>query len=87
MVMNLKRKERLKNGLLKTGEIAKAAYLLPSCVRYYTKLGFLNVYSRTQGKYPLYKKEETLAKLKRIKALKAQGVSLDEIKKKISGGR
>jgi DNA-binding transcriptional MerR regulator len=87
MSMNPKRRERLKSGLLKTGEIAKAAHLLPSCVRYYTNLGFLKVYSRTQGKYPLYKKEETLAKLRRIKSLKAQGASLDEIKKKMSGAR
>lgn len=86
-MVHLKRKERLKNGLLKTGEIAKKAGVLPSCVRYYAKMGLLDIYGKTQGKYRLYNKKETLEKLHKIKRLKVEGASLKIIKKKIANKR
>ncbi|MFH1479157.1 MAG: MerR family transcriptional regulator [Candidatus Omnitrophota bacterium] len=81
--MSLTRKERIGKGLLKTGEIAKEAGLLSSCVRYYTKLGLLDVHSKTQGKFSLYKLKETLERLRKIKDLKMQGRSLDIIREKV----
>ena len=81
--MNLKRRKRLRKGLLKTGEIAKRSNLLPSCIKYYVRLGLLDVYGRTQGNFRLYRKKETLEKLQKIKFLKAQGMSLKMIKEKI----
>lgn len=84
MVKNLKRKERLKAGLLKLGEIAEKTNTLPSTIRYYANIGLLNVADYTQGKYRLFKKDETIRRMMRIKDLKNQGIGLDEIKKKIN---
>lgn len=84
MVKNLKRKDRLKLGLLKLGEIAAKTGDLPSTIRYYSNLGILKVSEYTQGKYRLFKKDETLTKMSRIKELKHQGLTLNEIKKKLT---
>ncbi len=81
--MNLRRKERLKKGFFKTGEIAKEAGVLPSCIRYYTKLELLDVHSRTQGNFRLYKRKETLERLNEIKSLKAQAMPLKIIKERL----
>jgi len=82
-MVNLKRKERLKLGLLKLGEIAPLAGVLPSAVRYYSNLGLLKVSDYTQGKYRLFKKDETLARMAKIKELKSKGLTLDKIKKEV----
>ena len=39
----------------------------------------------TQGKYKLYKKDETLERLARIKELKSQGVILEKMKEHMEG--
>ena len=83
MVKNLRRKERLKLGLLKLGEIAALTKHLPSTIRYYSNLGLLKISDYTQGKYRLFKKDETLAVMARIKALKEKGLTLGEIKEKL----
>jgi len=80
---NLKRKERLKLGLLKLGEIAKLAGVLPWTIRYYANLGLLDVFDRTEGKYRLFNKDETLLRLSRIKEFKDKGLTLEEIRKKL----
>lgn len=84
MVKNIKRKERLKLGLLKLGEIAAKTGDLPSRIRYYSNIGILKVTEYTQGKYRLFKKEETLTKMAQIKELKNQGFTLTEIKKRLA---
>ena len=84
MVKNLTRKERLKRNLLKAGEIAKKAGVLYATIDYYANMGFLKVDDYTQGKYRLFKKDETLARLAKIKELKSKGLTLDEIKRKLA---
>ena len=83
MVKNLKRRDRLKMGLLKLGEVAEATDSLPSTVRYYSNLGLLTISDYTQGKYRLFKKGETLERMSKIKELKRQGFTLDEIRRKL----
>ncbi|MBN1354291.1 MAG: MerR family transcriptional regulator [Candidatus Omnitrophica bacterium] len=82
MVKNLKRKDRLKLGLLKLGEIASRTNTLPSTIRYYSNLGLLKISGYTQGKYRLFKKDETVARVLKIKELKQRGLTLGEIKKR-----
>ena len=84
MVKNLTRKERLKKNLFKVTEIAKKAGVLRSTIWYYADNGFLKVDDYTQGKYRLFKKDETLARLAKIKELKSKGLTLDEIKRKLA---
>ena len=82
-MLKLKRKDRLKLGLLKLGEIAALAGLLPSAIRYYSDLGLFKVADYTQGRYRLFKKDETLARMAKIKELKGKGLTLDKIKEKL----
>ena len=83
MVKNMKRKDRLRIGLLKLGEIAAQTNDLPSTIRYYSNLGLLKISDYTQGKYRLFKKDETLARVAKIKEMKHKGLTLVEIKKKL----
>ena len=85
MVKNLKRRDRLKAGLLKLGEVAEATNSLPSTVRYYSNLGLLKISDYTQGKYRLFKRSDTLARMSKIKELKNKGFTLEEIKKRLTG--
>ena len=83
MVKNLTRKERLKKNLLKVSKIAKKAGVLPNTIDYYADIGLLKVDDYTRGKYRLFKKDETLARMARIKELKRQGLRLNEIGEKL----
>ncbi len=83
-MVSLTRRERLKQGILKAGEIAKKADVLTSTIRYYTKLGLLRTIGKTQGNYNLYNEKETLARLGDIKKLsKTKRLALEEIRKKL----
>ena len=86
MVKNLTKKERLKRNLLKVGEVAKMVGILRSCVDYYADIGLLKVDDYTQGKYRLFKKDEVLARMAKIKELKDKGLTLNEIKERFGGG-
>jgi DNA-binding transcriptional MerR regulator len=79
MVKGLTKKERLKKNLLKIGEVAKMVGILRSCVDYYADIGLLKVADYTQGKYRLFKKNEVLARMEKIKELKDKGLTLNEI--------
>ena len=81
MVKNLTRKERLKKNLLKVGEIAKMVRVLRSTIWYYADIGLIEVADYTQGEYRLFKKNQTLARIAKIKELQDRGRTLDEIKK------
>jgi len=85
MLKNLSKEERLKRNLLKVGEIAEEAGILRSTVFYYVNEGLLDVADYTQGKYRLFKKEETLARIARIKQLQDKGLTLDEIERELKG--
>jgi len=83
MVKNLSKRERLKKNLLKIGEVAKMVGILRSCVDNYADIGLLKVADYTQGKYRLFKKDEVLARMAKIKELKDKGLTLNEIKERV----
>lgn len=84
MVKNSTRKERLKRNLLKVGEVAKMAGVLTSTIDHYADIGLLKAADYTQGEYRLFKKDEVLARIAKIKELKDKGLTLDGIKKELN---
>ena len=80
----MKRQERLVKGLLKIGEVAREAGVLPSTVRYYTQIGLLSPASHTPGGYRLYNSKDTLRRLEEIKRINSHRPSLNEIKNILS---
>ena len=78
------KKERLKNGLLKIGEIAREAGVLRSTIRYYTEMGLLLVTETlSPGGYRLYDREQTLARIQQIKSIAEQNRTLQDIREKL----
>lgn len=75
------KKLRLKNGLLKIGEIAREAGVLPSTVRYYTDMGLLEIADRTAGGQRLYDRESTLKKIEMIRMNEKRRLPLETLKK------
>lgn len=69
--------------LLKIGELAKAAGVTVPTIRYWTKEGLLEVAEVTKSGYQLYA-ADMAQRCKRIQKLKAQRLTLEEIKKKLS---
>jgi len=81
----MSKSERLKNGLLKIGEIAREAGVLRSTVRYYTEIGLLPVTETLpRSGYRLYDREETIVRIQQIKATMRQNRTLWDIKKELS---
>lgn len=78
-VLKVKKSNRIEEGLLKIGEISNLAGLLPSCIRFYTQLGFLKVAASTPGGYWLFEKNETLKSLGEIKDLISKGLTMEQI--------
>ncbi len=78
--MRSQRKLRMKKGLLTIGEIAKAAGVLKSTVRYYTDIGILKVAAYSKGGYRLYKKDETLNIIRKVKPVNEKRITLKRIK-------
>ncbi len=72
---------RLKNGLLKIGEIAKESGVLASTVRYYTDMGLIEVADRTPGGQRLYDRNTTLEKIQMIKMNERRRLPLETLKK------
>ena len=68
-------------GLLKIGEVAKLAGVLPSTIRYYTELGLVEVAATTPGGQRLYDKEDTLTRVRIIKSIERQHLPLQTIRK------
>lgn len=68
---------------MRIGELAERAGVTPRTIRYYEDLGLLSP-SERQGKGFRYYTEVELAKLRKIDALKALGLSLEEIRSVIS---
>ena len=66
--------------LLRIGEIAKAAEIPLSTVRYYTDIGLLKVASHTEGGYRLYDREEALNIIRKIKPVVDRRRTLKQIK-------
>lgn len=59
-------------------QVAKAAELPTTTVRYYERVGLVQPEDRSAGNYRLYS-EESLRKLKFIRAAQAIGFTLDEV--------
>jgi len=79
------KRERLKNGLLKIGEMAREAGILRSTIRYYTDMGLLRVAETLlPGGYRLYEREETLARIQQIRAISEQNRTLEDIREELS---
>jgi len=75
------RKKSSSHGLLKTGEMAKLAGVLPSTIRYYTKISLLEAAATTPGGQRLYDKEDTLSRIRVIKNIERQYLPLQTIRK------
>jgi DNA-binding transcriptional MerR regulator len=60
------------------GQIAHAAGVPPSTVRYYERIGLLSPEGRTAGNYRLYG-PEALARLRFIRAAQGTGFTLEHI--------
>jgi DNA-binding transcriptional MerR regulator len=75
------RKKSLAHGLLKIGEMAKLAGVLSSTIRYYTRLGLLEVAGTTPRGQRLYDKEDTLTRVRMIKNIERQHLPLQTIRK------
>jgi len=67
--------------LLKVGEIAKLAGVLPSTIRYYTGIGLLEAAGTTPGGQKLYSREDALNRIRMVKNIERQHLSLQTIKK------
>ena len=65
---------------LTIGQVAKAAGVPTSTVRYYERAGLLRPAARTPGNYRLYSQSD-LARLRFIRAAQATGFQLDDITK------
>ena len=60
-------------------QLAKSAAIPTTTVRYYERIGLLKPEDRSQGNYRLYS-DESLNKLKFIRAAQATGFTLDDVK-------
>jgi len=79
------KRERLRNGLLKIGEMAKEAGVLRSTIRYYTDIGLLRVAEiLLPGGYRLYEREQTLTKIQQIKSIAEQNRTLEDIREELA---
>lgn len=68
------------NGLLKTSEMAKEAGVLPSTIRFYTRIGLLKPTEILPSGYRLYEREETLKKVRFIRSSLEKKPTLAKIK-------
>jgi MerR family Zn(II)-responsive transcriptional regulator of zntA len=70
--------------LIKIGQLAKLAQVLPSKIRFYMKEGLLAPVDRTNGGYYLFNKQTALERLKLIKKLQNKRLHLHEIRDKLN---
>ena len=78
------KKMRLGLGLLKIGEVAEEAKVMPSTIRYYTEIGLLKVKELTEGGYRLSEKEDVLDRLRMVKEVREGSKGLTEIRAMIN---
>ncbi len=65
------------------GKLAGEAGMPPSTVRYYVKEGLLRVADHTPGGFFLFDRTATLQRIERIRSLKAQRLTLAEIREQL----
>lgn len=74
-----------KSNLIKIGELAKRAGVLPSKIRFYVQEELLEAVGRTNGGYYLFDERSALKRLKLIaKMQKEQRLLLHEIKEELN---
>ena len=74
--------------LIKTGQLAKLAGVLPSKIRFYVKEGILQPSGTTVGGYCLFDDNSALDQLQQIAHLQtAERLTIGEIKAKIRGSK
>ncbi len=79
------KRERLRIGLLKIGEVAKETGVLRSTIRYYTEMGLLAVAETLlPGGYRLYDREQTLARIQQIRTISEQNRTLEDIREELA---
>lgn len=66
--------------MVKISEIAKAAGVMNSTIRFYTDIGLLKKAGETIGGHRLYDKNLTLSKIKKIQFLIQKGLTIEQIK-------
>ena len=67
------------SGLFTISQLAQAAEVPTTTVRYYERIGLVKPEDRSHGNYRLYS-DESLSKLKFIRAAQATGFTLDDVK-------
>lgn len=73
-----------KTSLVKIGQLAKLAGVLPSKIRYYVQEGLLSPVDRTRGGYYLFDESKSLDRLRLIDELRLrERLSLTEIKERL----
>ncbi|MDH5661363.1 MAG: MerR family transcriptional regulator [Elusimicrobiota bacterium] len=79
------KRERLRMGLLKIGEMAREAGVLRSTIRYYTEMGLLPVAETLlPGGYRLYDRKQTLVRIQQIKSIAEQNRTLEDIRQELT---
>jgi len=81
--VSMEKSKRIELGLLKIGELAEKAGLPVSTIKYYTDLTLLRVSEYMSGGFRLYSERESLLRLKRIREMLDQGMSIRDIKENI----
>lgn len=69
--------------LYRIGELSRLAGVSPRTIDYYTTMGLLSPAGRSTGNYRLYD-VETLKRIRRIEHLKAQKLTLEEIREQFT---
>ena len=83
----MSRSERIKRGLLKVGELAERAGVLPSTIRFYTQKGLLTVAGRTPGGNYLYEEFSALACISVIRQMNGVRPILSEVRDMLESSR
>jgi len=76
--------KKMEKSLLKIGEMARAAEVPLSTIRYYTDIGLLKVASHTKGGYRLFDREETLSVIRKVRPVVERRRTLKQIKEDLA---
>jgi len=72
--------ERMKRGFMKVNELAKAAMVPASTIRYYMKKGLIKPIMETAAGYHLFELQESLQRLQMVQTMSASKPTLDDAK-------
>lgn len=75
--------ERMKRGFMKVNELAKAASVPASTVRYYMRMGLIKPVMDTKSGYHLFELQESLKRLEMVQQLNASKPTLADARELI----